>query len=104
MSQGTSSFEPSLQSKLFFPPWEFKRSCKHGAAWKPNLLVVLGSKNQKSKTKKLSPVGYLTDPELSPCDRSKQQDGKKGGTALTSHLNSFYFVMSNMYSHVCFLW
>ena len=95
---------PPLSCQLGCRSGEFKRSCKRGAAWKPNLLVVLGSKNQKSKTKKLSPVGYLTDPELSPCDRSKQQDGKKEWHRV-EHLIAtvFNFVMSNMCNHVCFL-
>ena len=77
MSQGLGSFEPTLKSILFLPPWVFERSCKHGAAWKQNTLVKLGSRTKSQKTMNSLQSDNFSDPELSPCDQSKRQDEKR---------------------------
>ena len=68
----------------------FERSCKHGAAWKQNPLVKLGSKNQKSKTINSLQSDNLSDPELSPCDQSKRQDEKRVEPHRACHFTSAF--------------
>ena len=90
MSQGIGSFEPTLKSTLFPTLGVFERSCKHGAAWKQNPLVKLGSKNQKSKTINSLQSDNLSDPELSPCDQSKRQDEKRVEPHRACHFTSAF--------------